>query len=226
MNPLTNLKILHLNALAVLLFLILPISAFAETINLRDPEFWKRYEDSCYRKQLSDPSSSSTPKETLQIYCTCLTNELKKKMTPASLNSKEVFNVIVGNAAKECMSQMHPPAKQSIEQELKSLSNEANKTLPATLDKFTRQDSTMAGPGRRMTYFYTLTQQHASAVDIDPQTLKEVKETLRQSILASYCSDPGVEFYRKNRVALTYNYRNIKGAQITQFDVSFKDCVK
>lgn len=212
---------LYLNALAALLISILPIATLAETINLRDPEFWKRTEDSCYRNQLNSPSNSTTPKETLYRYCTCTTNELKKNTTPASLNSKETMKTIRVNAARECIRQIHPPAKQSIEQELKSLSNEMNKNLPATLDKFTRQDSSFSGPGRRMTYIYTITHEYSS--DFDPQTLKEA---VRPGIVASYCTEPAIEFYRKNQVPLTYIYRDMKGAHITQFDVSVKDCIK
>lgn len=109
--------------------------------------------------------------------------------------------------------------QKAVEQRLQDVSNQLNKSLPRTLDEHTRQDTTAAGPGRRLTNIYTLTK-------IVPGSLKgeEVRKMLQPSIVAGYCTDPGMIYFRNNDVTVTYAYRDTSGAFVTRFDVRMSDC--
>ena len=110
-------------------------------------------------------------------------------------------------------------SQKAVEQRLQDVSNQLNKSLPRTLDEHTRQDTTAAGPGRRLTNIYTLTK-------ITPGSLKgdDLKKMIQPSIVAGYCTDPSMIYYRKNDVTVSYAYRDASGAFVTRFDVRISDC--
>lgn len=107
----------------------------------------------------------------------------------------------------------------AIEQRLQNVSNQLNKSLPRTLDEHTRQDTTAAGPGRRLTNFYTLTK-------IVPGSIKgdALRKMIQPTIVAGFCTDPMMIYYRSNDVTITYAYRDASGTFVTRFDVSMNDC--
>ena len=110
-------------------------------------------------------------------------------------------------------------ARTTVEQRLQAVSNQINKTLPKTLDEHTRQDTTLSGPGKRWTNFYTITKVLPASLTGDA-----LKKIIQPSIVAGYCTDPSMTYFRDNDVTVTYSYRNVSGAFLTRFDVSLRDC--
>lgn len=52
----------------------------------------------------------------------------------------------------------------AIEEALRQASNQFNRSLPMMVDKYTRLESTMTGPGKKWTYLYTLVSMNSSDV--------------------------------------------------------------
>src|SRR5213594_3103476 len=85
----------------------------------------------------------------------------------------------------------------SVDKMLMQAASETNKSLPMMLDKETRLDATVAGPGNRFTYSYSL-------VNYDERTMDtaSLKQYLKPRILANYKSHEQLKSFRENNVEL------------------------
>lgn len=110
------------------------------------------------------------------------------------------------------------PPSDSYEQVLAKISREMNATLPRQVDEQTRIDTTISGPGRRLTYVYTFL--GVSAEDIDWNALTA---TLRPSIVNGYKTSPDMAELRAKGVELRYRYRDMAGKHIGEITVSPSD---
>ena len=89
-------------------------------------------------------------------------------------------------------------------------SREINSTLPMQLDKETRLDTTMVGPGEKtVTYLYTLVNVRDEEFD-EATFVKEMKLPLANA----YRTFPGMATFRDLKVALRYEYRDRDGNQL------------
>jgi hypothetical protein len=95
---------------------------------------------------------------------------------------------------------------------------EFNKTLPMMVDKETRLNTTMAGPGNRFTYSSTL-------VNYTKEQLDSAKfvALLRPGIIASYKSNDKMRLMREKGTELHYQYSDKNGVFLTDIVVSPKD---
>lgn len=104
----------------------------------------------------------------------------------------------------------------SYEQIIKDVSRDMNATLPMQVDKDTRLDTTLPGPGRRLTYVYTYT----GDAEVDQET---ITTALRPSIINGYKTSPGMAGLRDHDVELHYSYRDKLGKFLGEITVSPKD---
>jgi len=93
-----------------------------------------------------------------------------------------------------------------------------NAGLPKQVDRETRLDTTMAGPGNRLTYLYTLV--NLSSADVDST---ELTAKLKSQIINGYKTLPEMAAFRKRQVELHYHYRDKNGNVVATIVVSPKD---
>lgn len=100
---------------------------------------------------------------------------------------------------------------------IRKLSDEMNKQLPEQLDKYTRIDSTSAGPGNLITYYYTLTE-----FDADPAALPAARDKARE-IIRGVCIGSGQKML-DDGITMEYIYRDRNGEEFTRFEITQADC--
>lgn len=96
-----------------------------------------------------------------------------------------------------------------IERQLEKVAQEANKQLPKQLDVVTRCERVEAGPGKRMSYIYTL------SVDFDDDQQKLLTEQTTQRALV----DPNLQPAFSAGVTLWYKYYDKSGKLMFEFPV-------
>ncbi len=104
------------------------------------------------------------------------------------------------------------------DQVLVELSKKINATLPMQIDRETRIDTTAAGPGNRITYFFTLVNLMSDVVDS-----AEFIETKRKELINGYRTNPSMAELRRRQVELIYQYRDKNGSVVATIVVSPKD---
>ena len=100
-----------------------------------------------------------------------------------------------------------------ISKELVDCCSQINSTLPMMVDANTRMDNAAPGPGKKITYFYTI-------VDVDPDLLndamfKQVEEGARGRV--KHSSD--LKIFRENGVDMRYVYRDEGGRELYEFTI-------
>ena len=113
---------------------------------------------------------------------------------------------------------MGDDAALTVDKMLLQAANETNKTLPMMVDRDTRLDATVAGPGNRFTYSYTLVNYSKQNVDIP-----SLKKYLQPRLLANYKSHDQMKSFRENHVDLNYEYKDKDGVFLFAVIVSPKD---
>jgi hypothetical protein len=101
---------------------------------------------------------------------------------------------------------------------LADASAKMNARLPMQLDKDTRLDTTLAGPGNRMTYSYTLI--NLSAEDGDGDIVSKV---MRPKVLNAFKTDPQFAVFREHRTEMHLIYRDKDGKFVTRIVISPND---
>lgn len=107
----------------------------------------------------------------------------------------------------------------SFETKLVQVASKLNERFPTMLDKETRIDRAVAGPGRTFTYFYTFPS-HASA-EFDAEALHAA---LEPAVRRSECAIPQMRELFEVGVTAYFIYRGNDGVEITRASVSPSDC--
>jgi hypothetical protein len=107
----------------------------------------------------------------------------------------------------------------AFEEVLTKTASQINGRLPVMVDKETRLDSTVGGPGKKFTYLCTLV--NFSAQEISWQ---HFSSTLSPNIRNSVCSSKEMEVFVKNGVQVVYNYRGKNGVIVGDIVVNPSDC--
>ena len=141
---------------------------------------------------------------------------MKKSLTIVVTVIAAVIGGAFGKAIVKSMFQRGDPV--SFDQVLVETSKKINATLPMQVDKETRMDATMAGPGNRITYLYTLI--NLSSADLEQKTFIDA---MRPQLLNGYRTDPDMAAFRKKEVELHYHYRDRHGNAVATIVVSPKD---
>jgi hypothetical protein len=111
-------------------------------------------------------------------------------------------------------------AKNDAFAELQEISAQMNKTCPLTIDSGTRLDSTGAKETPlSIVYYYTATTANKDAL---PDNFEEVKQQLKEVSQKNLDTEPAMEVFRKQGVALTYNYKDKNGQYIFEYTVTAK----
>jgi len=106
----------------------------------------------------------------------------------------------------------------SYDQVLVQVANETNKSLPMMIDRETRLDATVAGPGKRFTYSYTLV--HLTRNDLD---LSAFRTTMQPRLVANYKTHVDMKGFRDENVELHYQYKDKDSNFLIDIVVSPKD---
>jgi hypothetical protein len=94
-----------------------------------------------------------------------------------------------------------------------------NSSLPLMLDENTRWDSSSAGPGKTLSYNYTLV--NTSAKDVYSSVFVS---NIRKTITNDICKTPASQTFSDNGVSLNFNYYDRSHNLITKVEVDPKDC--
>jgi hypothetical protein len=113
---------------------------------------------------------------------------------------------------------IHLQRSESTEEKLVQTSKDLNARLPLTVDSETRWDTTVPGPGKCLTYCYTLI--NVSKSEINPG---EVTAKIKPKLLLNYRTSTGMKLFRENHVTLRYMYKDKVGETVTIIEVSPDD---
>lgn len=109
-----------------------------------------------------------------------------------------------------------------VENELQTAAAEINRDAPILVDEYIQLDGAVAGPGRALTYRYTLIE-----TDVDQileRVLHDFEENMTQSLRSTTCDDPGTRYLLNSGVRLVYTYNDSMGRFVTQLEVNGRDC--
>lgn len=105
------------------------------------------------------------------------------------------------------------------EQVLQKISKEMNAGLPMTVDAETRIDRTSAGPGKKVTYFYTLTNVESTRTDIPA-----LRKKYEPGVVNNYCTSPDMKNFRADGVIVAYEYNDRNGNPLMGIVAYPRDC--
>jgi hypothetical protein len=123
---------------------------------------------------------------------------------------------LVGSIAHAQAPSAAPPAD---EKWLDETAGDMNRTLPKLIDPETRLDRVTAGPGKRLTYSYTLVNRESAKIDVEAFNAG-MQPVLRTSV----CGRPGMQALVKNGVTLVYSYRGSDGKFVSMIEVIPQHC--
>ena len=110
------------------------------------------------------------------------------------------------------------PGSKTVEEELVSAAAEINKKCPYMLDDETRADSLSPGPGKAITYYYTLVKRSAAKLDIP-----RLQEAVRPAIVRNVQTNPQMVALRKLQVKFFYKYFDRNGSPAFDLTVAPPD---
>jgi hypothetical protein len=113
---------------------------------------------------------------------------------------------------------IHLQRSNSVEEKLVQTSKNLNARLPLNVDSDTRWDTTVPGPGRCLTYCYTLI--NVSKSEVDPS---EVAAKIKPKLLLYYRTNADMKLFRDNRVSVQYMFKDKRGETVTSIEVTPDD---
>ena len=111
------------------------------------------------------------------------------------------------------------PSQAQVEGALRRVAEQMNTTLHARLDRATRLDAVIAGPGRRFTYVITVLE-GLKVGTTQQDFLKEMTSYSRTSI----CSDPAIAVFLRDDVVIAAKYRHNSGKHLGEIETQKSDC--
>lgn len=129
-----------------------------------------------------------------------------------------MFAALIGRAVSNT-GEPSAASRLKVDEALVKVTDRVNKKLPIIIDGVIRWDSTVAGPGPRLTYHYTILPARASdiiASGFDQGLVSDLRNSL--------CTDPDMQVFFKNGVVVSSSYRGNDGRHVTKVDVTPRDC--
>ncbi len=122
------------------------------------------------------------------------------KSTKTSLGT--VMGVIFGAILYQLISHFvfAPP---TFDEQLMKISSEINKNCPFMVDQDTRLDNTMGGPGKFITYNYTLINYYKSDINSN-----ELRTYITPQLINNFKTSEEMKGFRENKVSFKYNYKD------------------
>jgi hypothetical protein len=128
--------------------------------------------------------------------------------------------IIIGVVVYQLLSHFifRPP---SFESQLMKMATELNRNCPVMLDRETRLDNTMGGPGKYFTSNYTLINQEAAELNI-----VEMKQKMTPDKINYVKTSEDMQIFRKEKVTLKYNYKDKFGVFLFSITINPGDYTK
>jgi predicted Zn finger-like uncharacterized protein len=104
-------------------------------------------------------------------------------------------------------------APPSFDKQIVNACNEINKVAPLEIDRYTRLDTSVPGPGKQITYLYTLS--NIAENEITTQVKTSIEESVRKQV--AQASD--LKSFRDNGVAMVYVYRLPDAKEVFKFTI-------
>lgn len=102
----------------------------------------------------------------------------------------------------------------NVTQELEKAAKEINSSCPKQLDEDTRLDSAKSGPGKKFSYYYTLTKYSSKDVAKDVFD-KEIAPEIKKNAVKG----DGVKTMLKNGISVEYHYSGKDGKYISMVKI-------
>jgi hypothetical protein len=125
-----------------------------------------------------------------------------------------ILLVLIGGLFGVWLARKYGIKAPSVDRNLLSASAEMNKRCPIFIDKDTRLDSTAAGPGKRLTYHYSLVNFTVEQIQIE-----HFLSVLTPQIMNNVRTNPDMKEYRRHKITLVYSYKDKDGKFITNIEV-------
>jgi hypothetical protein len=106
----------------------------------------------------------------------------------------------------------------SFDKMLVETANQINQNTPMIVDSETRLDSTLALPGKRFAYYFTLYNYTIDEIDAE-----DFEKSMRPNMLNNLKTSPDMNVFRNNNVDLQYIYRDKNGMEIVNIEINHKD---
>ncbi|GEN77441.1 hypothetical protein [Chryseobacterium hagamense] len=105
-----------------------------------------------------------------------------------------------------------------IDDDLKEVAANINKTAPQTLADGVRLDSVSAQPGKIFRYNYTLTDDTKEGVS--PEQIETFKTSAKEGALQVIKTSPEIKEFRDNDVTMVYTYYDKAGKKTADFKIT------
>ncbi len=109
--------------------------------------------------------------------------------------------------------------QKNISELLVQTANMMNKNLPMMIDQDTQWDSSFAGPGKMLSYNYTLINYSATQIDGT-----EFARNIRTPLANTICTNPATQIFPQEGVLLNFNYYDNTRNLIARVKVEPSDC--
>jgi len=104
--------------------------------------------------------------------------------------------------------------KPSIDKQLANMASEMNKTCPMNIDENTTLKNVVALPNNTVQYNYILVGITKAEVKLDT-----VKKYVFPGVLQNVKTNPGMKYFRDNKITLNYYYSDKNGVFVTEYVV-------
>ncbi|MFY7814120.1 MAG: hypothetical protein ACOVRK_02900 [Chryseobacterium taeanense] len=108
--------------------------------------------------------------------------------------------------------------EKTIDDDLKVVAANINKTTPQNLADGVRLDSVSAQPGKIFKYNYTLTDDVKESVT--PEQIEAFKTSAKEGALRVVKTSPDIKEFRDNDVTMVYTYYDKNGKPTTDFKIT------
>ena len=105
------------------------------------------------------------------------------------------------------------------DQKLAQAVKELNAKLPVMMDEETRLDRGVAGPGKNISYIYTLVATNADEIDVDAFV-----KLMRPDLKVQACGSPVLKALFKSGITAHFVYQGKDGPEITRVSFKGADC--
>ncbi|WP_336688335.1 MULTISPECIES: hypothetical protein [unclassified Chryseobacterium] len=127
-------------------------------------------------------------------------------------------NVICLSLALASFTLVSCTKEKSIDDDLKEVAANINKTAPQNLADGVRLDSVSVQPGKIFKYNYTLTDDVKESVT--PQEIESFKVNAKEGALKVIKTSPDIKEFRDNNVTMVYMYYDKNGKPTADFKIT------
>ena len=139
---------------------------------------------------------------------------------------RQLFIVIVGVILSSHCLAGRPFDTKEKEEIIRGIASEQNKKLPMMLDASTRHDSTLAGPGEKLTYVFTIMDLNVKYENspAHKEAVRYIHNEIYPSTIRGNCSTPATRKAIDLGITTAYLYRDVKGIYITTTSIDKNLC--